>query len=85
MHTRTAVVAFEVPPLTVTAEQKRDAKAVNFGIVYGLSAFGLSHQLGISRKDAEQHLANSFERYQAVRKFIDATDTNPTPEQKGKT
>lgn len=73
IHTRTAAEVFEVPPLMVTAEQRRDAKAVNFGIVYGLSAFGLSNQLGISRKDAERYIASYFERYQGVRKFIDDT------------
>ncbi len=73
IHTRTAAEVFGTPPLMVTPEQRRDAKAVNFGIVYGLSAFGLAAQLGISRKEAEHYIASYFERYAGVRKFLDET------------
>ncbi len=57
----------------VTPEARRAAKAVNFGIVYGISAFGLAAQLGISRDEAEKYIRNYFERYAGVRRFIDAT------------
>ncbi len=57
----------------VTPEARRDAKAVNFGIVYGISPFGLAAQLGISRAEAEKYIRNYFERYQGVRRFIDDT------------
>ncbi|MCL4554156.1 MAG: DNA polymerase, partial [Actinobacteria bacterium] len=73
IHTRTASEVFAVPPLMVTREMRSNAKAVNFGIVYGISAFGLSQQLGISRPEAERYIASYFERYAGVRKFIDAT------------
>jgi DNA polymerase-1 len=71
IHTRTAAEVFEVPPLMVTPEQRRNAKTVNFGIIYGLSPFGLSNQLGIPRQEAELYIRSYFERYQGVRKFID--------------
>lgn len=73
IHTRTAAEVFGVPPLMVTPELRRRAKAVNFGIVYGLSAFGLAAQLGIPQKEAQTYIDNYFERYTGVRKFIDAT------------
>jgi DNA polymerase-1 len=73
IHTRTAAEVMGVPPLMVTPEARRDAKAVNFGIVYGISGFGLAAQLGISRAEAEKYIKNYFARYQGVRRFIDAT------------
>jgi DNA polymerase-1 len=73
IHTRTAAEVFGVPPLMVTLEQRRNAKAVNFGIVYGQSPFGLAQSLGIDRKEAEIYIRAYFERYAGVRKFIDAT------------
>jgi DNA polymerase-1 len=73
IHTRTASEVLGVPPLMVTPEARRDAKAVNFGIVYGISAFGLAAQLGISRGEAEKYIKNYFARYAGVRRFIDAT------------
>jgi len=57
----------------VTPESRRSAKAVNFGIVYGISPFGLAAQLGISRVEAEKYIRNYFERYKGVRRFIDET------------
>jgi DNA polymerase-1 len=57
----------------VTREARNNAKAVNFGIVYGISAFGLSNQLGISRKEAETYIANYFQRYAGVKAFIEQT------------
>jgi DNA polymerase-1 len=73
IHTRTAAEVLGVPPLMVTREARNDAKAVNFGIVYGISAFGLAAQIGISRAEAEKYIKNYFARYAGVRRFIDAT------------
>ncbi len=73
IHTLTAAQVFGVPPLMVNAEHRRRAKAVNFGIVYGLSAFGLSQQLGIDTKEAKHFIDAYFEKYSGVREFIDAT------------
>jgi DNA polymerase I len=73
IHTLTASQVFGVPPLMVTADHRRQAKVVNFGIVYGLSAFGLSQNLGIEPSEAKQFIAAYFERYAGVRAFIDQT------------
>lgn len=73
IHTRTASEVFGVPALMVTREQRRNAKAVNFGIVYGQTGFGLAGQLGIPRSEAELYIKLFFERYSGVQKFIDAT------------
>jgi DNA polymerase-1 len=73
IHTLTASQVFGVPPLMVTPDHRRQAKVVNFGIVYGLSAFGLSQQLGIEPAEAKLFIANYFEKYKGVRTFIDKT------------
>jgi len=73
IHTLTASQVFGVPPLMVTPDHRRQAKVVNFGIVYGLSAFGLSQQLGIEPGEAKQFIAAYFEKYAGVRNFIDKT------------
>jgi DNA polymerase I len=73
IHTLTAAQVFGVPPLMVTPDHRRQAKVVNFGIVYGLSAFGLSQQLGIEPSEAKLFIANYFEKYSGVRRFIDKT------------
>jgi DNA polymerase-1 len=73
IHTRTAAEVFGVPPLMVNPELRRRAKAVNFGIVYGLSAFGLAAQLGIPRHEAQAYIDGYFARYPGVRRFIDDT------------
>lgn len=73
IHTRTAAEVFGVPPIAITSEHRRAAKAVNFGIVYGQTAFGLSKGLGIERKEADQYIRAYFERYSGVRRFIDQT------------
>jgi DNA polymerase-1 len=73
IHTRTAAEVLGVPPLMVTPEMRRRAKAVNFGIVYGISGFGLAAQLSISRAEAEKYIRNYFERHTGVRQFIDET------------
>ena len=67
IHTLTASQVFGVPPLMVTPDHRRQAKVVNFGIVYGLSAFGLSQNLGIEPAEAKQFINAYFERYSGVR------------------
>ena len=71
IHSLTAAQVFGVPPMLIDAEQRRRAKAVNFGIVYGLSAFGLSQQIGIEQREAKKFIDAYFEKYQGVRRFID--------------
>jgi len=73
IHTRTAAEVFGVGPMMVTPEMRRNAKAVNFGIVYGQTPFGLAQSLGIDRKEAERYIKAYFERYAGVREFIDRT------------
>ncbi len=73
IHTRTAAEVFKVNPLMVNSEMRRSAKAVNFGIVYGQTPFGLAQQIGVTRKEAETYIARYFERYAGVREFIDKT------------
>jgi DNA polymerase-1 len=73
VHTLTASQVFGVPPLMVTPDHRRQAKVVNFGIVYGLSAFGLSQNLGIEPSEAKQFISAYFEKYSGVRRFIDET------------
>ena len=85
IHTLTASQVFGVPPLMVTPEHRRQAKVVNFGIVYGLSAFGLSQQLDIEPGEAKQFIANYFEKYKGVRAFIDKTLEEARRELKVKT
>jgi DNA polymerase-1 len=71
IHTRTASEVFGVPMDSVTKEMRRAAKAVNFGIVYGISDFGLSKDLGISRAEARDYIDGYFYRYPGVRAYID--------------
>jgi DNA polymerase-1 len=73
IHSLTASQVFGIPPMLIEAEHRRRAKAVNFGIVYGLSAFGLSQQLGIEQKEAKKFIEAYFEKYSGVRSFIDRT------------
>ncbi|MBU0990928.1 MAG: DNA polymerase I [Proteobacteria bacterium] len=73
IHTRTASEVFQVFPSFITEELRRQAKAINFGIIYGMSAFGLSKELGISRKMAQEYIHNYFLRYKGVKAFIDQT------------
>jgi DNA polymerase-1 len=82
IHSLTASQVFGVPPLMVDAEQRRRAKAVNFGIVYGLSPFGLSQQLGIEQAEARRFIDAYFEKYQGVRRFIDQTLAEARRDQK---
>jgi len=73
IHALTASQVFGVPPLMVTPDHRRQAKVVNFGIVYGLSAFGLSQNLGIEPAEAKKFIEAYFEKYRGVRAFIDRT------------
>jgi DNA polymerase I len=85
IHTLTASQVFGVPPLMVTPDHRRQAKVVNFGIVYGLSAFGLSQNLGIEPSEAKQFISAYFEKYNGVRTFIDRTLEGARGEGKVKT
>jgi len=85
IHTLTASQVFGVPPLMVTADHRRQAKVVNFGIVYGLSAFGLSQNLGIEPGEAKQFINAYFEKYSGVRAFIDKVLEDTRREQKVRT
>ncbi len=85
IHSLTASQVFGVPPMLIDAEHRRRAKAVNFGIVYGLSPFGLSQQLGIEQREAKKFIDAYFEKYSGVRKFIDRTLQETRLEQKVKT
>jgi len=71
IHARTAQEVFGVGPLAQTAEHRRAAKAINFGIIYGLSAFGLAKQLGIEQKEAAQFINAYFTRYRGVKEYLD--------------
>lgn len=73
IHRRTASEVFHVPMDEVTSEQRRAAKAVNFGIIYGQTDYGLSKELGISRKEAEAYINLYFSRYPLVETFINDT------------
>src|SRR5580700_5657933 len=71
IHSRTAQEVFNVPPLAQTREHRRVAKVINFGVIYGLSAFGLAQQLDIEQKEAAKFIADYFERYRGVKEFLD--------------
>ena len=73
IHTHTAAEVFDVPEDEVDSTHRRYAKAVNFGIMYGISAFGLAQQLGIDREQAGAYIHRYFERMPRVRSFIEAT------------
>jgi DNA polymerase I len=82
IHTRTATEVFGMHPGMQTGEVRRRAKAINFGIVYGQTPFGLAKELEISQKEAQEFIRRYFERYQGVKQFIDATivETRKTQE-----
>jgi DNA polymerase-1 len=71
IHTKTACQVFEVSPAEVTAEMRRRAKAVNFGIVYGISDFGLSRDLGIQRGEAKRYIENYLANYSGVKAYLE--------------
>jgi len=76
IHTRTASEVFGIPLAEVTGEMRSRAKAVNFGIVYGISDYGLSRDIGVTRKEAGQYIDSYFERYKGVKKFMDEVIAN---------
>ncbi|TDO97260.1 DNA polymerase I [Marinomonas balearica] len=76
VHKATAAEVFEVAVEDVSTEQRRRAKAINFGLIYGMSAFGLAKQLGISRPEAQKYVQRYFERYPGVRTYMETTREN---------
>jgi DNA polymerase-1 len=81
VHTATASEVFDTPVDQVSIEQRRNAKAINFGLIYGMSAFGLSRQLNIPRHDAQKYMNLYFERYPAVMTYME--DTRALAKEKG--
>jgi DNA polymerase-1 len=75
IHQATAAEVFGAPLDDVTSDQRRSAKAINFGLIYGMSAFGLAKQLGITRGAAQEYVDLYFERYPGVRQYMDDTRT----------
>ncbi|MEY2150136.1 DNA polymerase I [Rhodanobacter sp. 115] len=73
VHRATAAEVFGVQPEEVSANQRRAAKAINFGLMYGMSAFGLARQLGVDRGEASDYMARYFARYPGVHAFMEAT------------
>jgi len=73
IHQATAAEVFGLEPSAVTADQRRAAKAINFGLIYGMSAFGLARQLGIERGAAQKYVDLYFERYPGVKRYMDDT------------
>jgi DNA polymerase-1 len=73
VHRATAAEVFGVAPEMVSSDQRRSAKAINFGLIYGMSAFGLARQLGIARGAAQEYIDRYFERYPGVQAYMEAT------------
>jgi DNA polymerase I len=73
IHRRTAALVLGVAPELVNAEQRRAAKTINFGILYGMSAFGLSQELGISSKEADRFIHTYMDRYPGVKRYMEET------------
>ena len=73
VHLATAAEVFDLPLEQVTSDQRRSAKAINFGLIYGMSAFGLARQLRIDRNEAEQYINLYFDRYPGVKIFMEQT------------
>lgn len=72
VHRATASEIFDITPLEVTSEQRRYAKVINFGLIYGMSAFGVASNLGISRNDAKDYIDRYFQRYPGVARYMDS-------------
>ncbi|HET9742482.1 MAG TPA: DNA polymerase I [Terriglobales bacterium] len=85
IHQLTASEVFGVPPMLITSEHRSRAKAVNFGIVYGISPFGLAAQLGIEQKEAKKYIETYFDRYKGVRAYIDRVLEQTRREQRVRT
>jgi DNA polymerase-1 len=75
VHQATAAEVFAVAPEAVSADQRRTAKVINFGLIYGMSPFGLARNLGIERAAAQQYVERYFQRYPGVKRFMDNTRT----------
>ena len=75
IHQATAAEVLGIEPADVSAEQRRAAKAINFGLIYGMSAFGLARQLGTDRGTAQEYVDRYFERYPGVKRYMDETRT----------
>ena len=75
IHRATAAEIFGTAQEEVSADQRRNAKAINFGLIYGMSAFGLARQLGIDRQSAQQYMERYFARYPRVKEFMDTMRT----------
>ena len=73
VHRATAAEVFEVDVEEVSGDQRRKAKAINFGLIYGMSAFGLARQLHLGRNEAQQYIERYFERYPGVQQYMDRT------------
>src|SRR5690606_29602509 len=73
IHRATAAEVLGLPLDAVTAEQRRSAKVVNFGLIYGMSAFGLARQLGVDRGEAQRYIDLYFQRYPGVKRYMDET------------
>src|SRR5207344_3184351 len=73
IHAMTASEMFGVPLQGMPPEVRRRAKAINFGIIYGISAFGLAAQLGISKQEAGEYIATYFNRFPGIREYMDGT------------
>lgn len=81
IHTHTASLIFDTHEDLVTADQRRAAKTINFGVMYGMGGFRLSRQLGISRKQADSFISNYFETYSGIKQFV--AETTASAEDKG--
>jgi len=73
IHSATAAEVFKIARDEVTVDQRRSAKAINFGLIYGMSAFGLAKQLGLGRKEAQTYIDHYFETYPGVQRYMDST------------
>ena len=73
VHRATAAEVFGTPPESVSADQRRAAKAINFGLIYGMSPFGLSRQLGVTRAEAQEYVNHYFARYPGVQQYMERT------------
>jgi len=73
VHSATAAEVFDVPLSDVSSDQRRKAKAINFGLIYGMSAFGLAKQINVARSEAQQYIDRYFARYPGVADYMDAT------------
>jgi len=80
IHRATSAEVFGVTPMEVTDDMRRKAKAINFGLIYGMSAFGLAKQIQVPRAEAQEYIERYFERYPGVRRFMDEIRTKAAEE-----